>query len=90
MQAGSLAADLQEHSTRGVPLSLQLATSRRVPLEGAELAAYQEQKRIEEMTLQAQPSQLTSKASDPLPTRQAHTEEKGSWLLFAGVACSAY
>lgn len=74
MQAGSLAADLQEHSMRGGSLSLQLPTSRRVPLEGAELAAYQEQKRKEEMIVHAQPSQLTSKASEPLPTRCVHSD----------------
>lgn len=54
---------------RGGSLALQLPTSRRVPLEGAELIAYQEQKRKDEMTAQLQPSQAALKASDSLPTR---------------------
>lgn len=69
LQVGSLAAELQQRSIRGGTLALQLPTSRRVPLEGAELAVYQEQKRKEEMTAQLQPSQAAVKSSDSLPTR---------------------
>ena len=74
LQAGSLGAQLQAHSLQGhAPLNLQLPVSRRVPLEGAELVAYQEQKRKEEMgALQKTPSKPSDAAlAEALPTRWA-------------------
>jgi len=72
MQAGSLGAQLQAHSLKGPsPLTLQLPISKRVPLEGAELVAYQEQKRKEEMGALQRPAPQSSdaKLAEPLPTR---------------------
>ena len=72
LQANSLAAQLQAHSLQGqTHLTLQLPISRRVPLEGAELVAYQEKKRKEEMgALQRPPPQPSDiGAPEPLPTR---------------------
>ena len=72
VQAGSLGAQLQAHSLKGPsPLTLQLPTSNRVPLEGAELVAYQEQKRKEEMGAVQRPAPQSSdaKLAEPLPTR---------------------
>ena len=43
MQAGSLAAQVQAHQPRHGPLTLQMQMGQRVPLEGAELAAYESQ-----------------------------------------------
>ena len=74
MQAGSLGAQLQAHSLQGpVPLTLQLPISRRVPLEGAELVAYQEQKRKDEMGALQRPAPQPSDAAlaEPIPTRLA-------------------
>ena len=73
LQAGSLGAQLQAHSLKGpAPLTLQLPISRRVPLEGAELVAFQEQKRLEEMgALQkaAAPQPADATQTEALPTR---------------------
>ena len=73
LQAGSLGAQLQAHSLKGPgPLTLQLPISRRVPLEGAELVAFQEQKRLEEMgALQkaAAPQPADATQAEALPTR---------------------
>ena len=72
VQAGSLGAQLQAHSLKGPsPLTLQLPISKRVPLEGAELVAYQEQKRKEEMGAVQRPAPQSSdaKLAEPLPTR---------------------
>lgn len=74
LQAGSLGAQLQAHSLQGpAPLTLQLPISRRVPLEGAELVAYQEQKRKEEMGALQRPAPQPSDAAlvEPTPTRLA-------------------
>ena len=76
MQAGSLGAKLQAHSLKGPsPLTLQLPISKRVPLEGAELVAYQEQKRKEEMGAVPGPARQSSDAKlvEPLPTRLVKT-----------------
>lgn len=76
LQAGSLGAQLQAHSLQGhAPLTLQFPVSKRVPLEGAELVAYQEQKRKEEMgALQKTPSKPSDAAlAEPLPTRWAES-----------------
>ena len=72
VQAGSLGAQLQAHSLKGpAPLTLQLPISKRVPLEGAELAAYQEQKRIEDLgAIQKSNSQAPDATqAEALPTR---------------------
>ena len=91
-QAGSLGAQLQAHSLQGQgPLTLQLPLSKRVPLEGAELTAYQEQKRKEEMgALQRAPPQASDSAmAEPLPTRcvqiavQLHWSQHQSLMGFA-------
>lgn len=75
LQAGSVGAQLQAHSLQGgaAPLTLQLPISRRVPLEGAELVAYQEQKRKEEMGALQRPAPQPSDAAlaEPTPTRLA-------------------
>lgn len=74
VQAGSLGAQLQAHSLQGsAPLTLQLPISRRVPLEGAELVAYQEQKRKEEMGALQRPAPQPADAAlaEPIPTRSA-------------------
>ncbi|DBA85072.1 TPA: hypothetical protein ACH3X2_005797 [Trebouxia sp. C0005] len=73
-EAGSLGAKLQAHSLKGPsPLTLQLPISKRVPLEGAELVAYQEQKRKEEMGAVPGPARQSSDAKlvEPLPTRHS-------------------
>ena len=72
LQAGSLGAKLQAHSLKSpAPLTLQLPISKRVPLEGAELAAYQEQKRIEEMGAmqKSTPQAPDATQAEALPTR---------------------
>ena len=74
MQAGSLGAQLQAHSLQGSsPLTLQLPISKRVPLEGAELVAYQEQKRKDEMSALQRPAKAPQASditlAEPLPTR---------------------
>ncbi len=72
VQAGSLGAQLQAHSLQGSkPLTLQLPISKRVPLEGAELVAFQEQKRKEEMGALQRPAPQAPDATlaEPLPTR---------------------
>lgn len=73
-EAGSLGAQLQAHSLKGPsPLTLQLLVSKRVPLEGAELVVYQEQKRKEEMGTVQRPVPQSSDAKlvEPLPTRHS-------------------
>lgn len=80
LQAGSLGAQLQAHSLKGhTPLALQLPISKRVPLQGAELVAYQEQKRKEEMgALQKTPPKPSDTTlAEPLPTRLA----RAAWVL---------
>ena len=72
LQAGSLGAQLQEHSLKGPsPLTLHLPISKRVPLAGAELVAYQEQKRKEEMGALQRPAPQASDSAlaDPLPSK---------------------
>lgn len=75
-EAGSLGAQLQAHSLQGSsPLTLQLPISKRVPLEGAELVAYQEQKRKDEMSALQRPAKAPQASditlAEPLPTRHS-------------------
>jgi len=88
MQAGTLGAQLQAHSLKGPsPLTLQLPISKRVPLEGAELVAYQEQKRKEEMGALQRPAPQSSDAKllEPLPTRLVALLSSFS---FCGCSCT--
>ena len=94
MQAGSLGAQLQAHTLHGpAPLILQLPISRRVPLEGAELVAYQEQKRKDEMgALQGPAPQPSDDAlAGPTPTRltePAESSDQGSAAVANAAALS--